>query len=129
MPAPYDLVQLHALRRRSQCPKLPVFVTDCWEWQQKLADLGALCIRVRHSGDFEHDWSALRGMHCILLLRTGSYAPLGMALLEAGPSQLETFHPGELQPGPLLSRLVVGTPEPIEKLQQRDALLERLLRH
>ena len=64
---PFDLITLHNLRRRGQCPKLPVFVTDRWDWQQKLADLGSLCIRLKSASDHEHDWSAIAGLHCILL--------------------------------------------------------------
>lgn len=136
MPAPYDLLTLHRLRSRGQAPKLPVFVTDSWDWQQRLLDLGALCIRVRTPQDCEHDWSALRGLHCILLHRyltwavqykTGGYGQLGQALLAAGPAQLETFHAEEIFHTGLFSRLVVGTQEPLKKLERRDELLWRLL--
>lgn len=125
---PHDLAELHRLRRRGQCPKLPVFVTTRWDWQQKLLDLGSLCIRVRNPADCEHDWSALRGLHCILVQDRGDFAALGQALLGARPYQLETFHVG-VRNCQRLSVLVCGQAEPIDKLQQRDALLERLLRH
>lgn len=128
MEMPYDLAELHRLRRKGQCPKLPIFVTTRWDWQQKLIELGALCIRVRNISDSEQDWSALRGLHCILLCDRGDYAALGQALLAASPYQLETFHYG-LRNTHRLSVLVCGQQEPIEKIQQRDAMLERLLRH
>lgn len=134
--APYELTTLHNLRRRGQCPKLPVFVTDVWDWRERLQDIGCLAIRVRNPADHEHDWSALRGMHCILLcnghsMRCQHYEPLAWKLLEAKPSQLEAFY-GDVQYGrsePCYTSLIVGEQEPIDKIIQRDALLCRLLRH
>ncbi len=130
MPTPYDLRQLHELRRRGQCPKLAVFVTDSWDWHQRLADIGVLCIRVQRPQDCEHDWSAIRGLDCVLLYRRfGDFSGLGQALLAAGPSRLETFHVDEPQTGPLYSRLVVGKPMPYLAAFRRDTLLNRLLRY
>jgi hypothetical protein len=131
MPAPYDLRELHALRRRGQCPALPVFITDNWDLQRKLVDFGALCIRVRNHTDIAYDWTAIRGLHCILLCREGEYTDLGIALLEAGPSTLETFHREPQRRGNwyCYSRLVVGPEEPIQQIVRRDTLLFRFLRN
>jgi hypothetical protein len=139
MPTPYDLRVLHTLRSRGQLPQLSIFVTDKYQWQQMLLDFGALCIRVQGVADTEHDWSAIRGLNCMLVCRglgfhdawhRGGYAKLGHALLAAEPAQLETFHPEEdWQPGPCMSRVVVGTQLPLMKLQERDAMLYRLLRY
>lgn len=129
MPTPFDLRQLHDLRRRGQCPKLTVFVSDCWDWQQKLAELGALCIRVQGPQDCEHDWSAVRGLDCVLLYRRGDFTGLGLALLAASPSRFETFHVDQPQPGALYSRLVLGQPMAYPDAFRRDTLLNRLLRN
>jgi hypothetical protein len=133
--APYDLQTLHSLRKRGQCPKLPVFVTDCWDWHQKLLDLGALCIRLRNPQDLDHDWSALRGLHCMLLcndhsMRCQRYEALAWKLLDAKPSQLEAFYPDVQygRVGPSHTTLVVGVQEPIDKIMRRDSLLWGLLR-
>lgn len=138
MPAPYDLQTLHRLRSRAQCPALPVFVTDRWDWQQKLVELGSLCIRVQSPSDHKHNWSALRGLHCMLLCdaeggseRSRRYEQLSWSLLEGMPSQFEVFY-RDVQygrGGPSYTSLVLGVQEPIEKIMRRDALLYRLLKH
>jgi hypothetical protein len=131
---PYDLQTLHNLRKRGQCPTLPVFVTDRWDWQKKLADLGSLCIRL-HVDDCKQDWTAIRGLHCILLCFGGSsraqrYERLSWALLEGRPSQFEAFYEDVQygRTGPCYTSLILGVQEPIEKIMQRDCLLWRLLR-
>lgn len=136
MATPNDLQTLHGLRRRGQCPQLPVFVTDCWDWQQTLLDLGALCIRVRNHQDVNHDWSALRGLHCLLLCNDHSsrcqrYEAICWKLLEAGPAQLEAFYPDVQhgRTGPCYTSLVYGQQEPIDKIMRRDTMLWRLLRY
>lgn len=135
--APYELQTLHGLRKRGQCPKLPVFVTDRWDWSRKLADFGGLCVRLQSPSDLDHDWSALAGLHCMLLchgelMRMGSrYEALSWKLLEARPSQFELFFQEKVygRSEPCFSTLVIGVQEPIDKIIQRDALLYRLLRH
>lgn len=137
MKTPYDLERLHALRRRGQCPQMPVFVTDSWKWAQRIPDCGALCIRVQSPSDHRHDWSALVGLHCILVEWRGNYAELGQALLSASPSILETFHDSpQLRSGWwCYSRLVwmdrnmdLGEKQPGSLLMRRDALFYRFLR-
>ena len=133
---PYDLQTLHNLRKRGQCPTLPVFVTERRDWQRRLTDLGSLCIRVETPDDTEHDWRALSGLHCILLtfgdiLTMGSrYEELQWKILKANPSQFEVFFQDLVygREAPSFSTVVVGIQEPILKIFQRDKLLWRLLR-
>lgn len=133
---PYDLQTLHTLRKRGQCPTLPVFVTDRWDWHRKLTDFGGLCVRLRNSADHNHDWSALRGLHCMLLCNGHSmqcqhYEALSWKLLEGKPNQFEVFYE-DMQygrPGPSYTSLILGVQEPIEKIMQRDSMLWRLLRY
>ena len=129
MPAPYDLAVLHALRKRGQCPHLPVFVTDSWDWQRRLQDFGCLAIRVQNPSDSEHDWRAVGGLHCMLLERMGNYAALGQALLAAAPAVLETFDPKRCGTILLPSRTVLGAIPSHADRCRRDHLLGRLLRH
>lgn len=126
---PSELSLLGQLRRRSQCPQLPVFVTKRWEWHERLLEFGCLSIRVRDASDCEYDWSPLGGLFCILVRDGGPYSDLGAKLIAAKPSRLETFDP--MPPGSYLlpSRVVIGDELPHAQKCRRDRLLERLLRY
>lgn len=117
---PRELSLLAELRRRGQCPTMTVFVTDNWQWADKLEDLGCLAIRVRVA-DFNHDWSPLCGLEVILLVRFGDIAPLGQAILAANPAKFETF---TLREG---AQLVCGSRLPHRARWRRDELLVKHL--
>lgn len=129
MATPSELLLLHQLRRRGQCPQLPVFVVKRWEWHQRLLDFGCLAIRVRSESDHNHDWSAVRGLTCILVRDGQPYADIGSALLAASPSRLETFDPTPPGSCALPSSVVIGREMPYADKCRRDRLLERLLRY
>lgn len=118
---PRELELLAALRRRSQCPTMTVFVTENWRWADKLEDLGCLAIRVRNCDDWDHDWSPLAGLSVILLQRFGDYAALGQAILAANPADFETY---QLPKG---SQVVCGTWLTIRDRCRRDELIAKHL--
>ncbi len=129
METPSELALLGKLRRRSQCPQLPVFVVKRWEWHQRLLNFGCLSIRVRDSSDCDHDWSPIGGLACILVRDGMPYTDLGAALIAANPATLETFDPTPLGSYCLPSRVVIGREMPHAQKCKRDRLLERLLRY